>query len=57
MEQLSLLKVWLESNFRDVKLQIGDLRRKIISVEDSVEQLRETVVKKRSKKVIPPSLR
>lgn len=57
MEQLSLLKVWLESNFRDVKLQIGDLRRKIISVEDSVEQLKETVVKKRSKKVIPSSLR
>ena len=53
MEQLGLLKVWLESNFRDVKLQIGDLRRKIVSVEDSVEQLRETVVKKRSKKVTP----
>ena len=57
VEQLSLLRGWLETSFREVNVQIGDLRRKMISIEDSVEHLRETVVKKRSKKVTRPPLK
>ena len=50
---LALLRGWLETQFETSNNQFEDLNRKVVHVgtEDSIIQLKASVMKKRSKKV------
>ena len=51
MAQVDLLWGWLEIQFQDINTQFHDLGKKIISIENSIEQLKESALGKHSKKV------